>query len=113
MMVSFYVDDPASLSCSLMANFRQASILTLGVFHPRLVFGRRNRFKVATTTRSSTQNAKKKNSRNKLLGGGFKDLLCSSRSFGEMIQFHLPIFFKTTNGRLSCKGHVFFATKGW
>lgn len=56
---------------------------------------------------------KKKNSRNKLLGGGFKDLLCSSRSFGEMIQFHLPIFFKTTNGRLSCKGHVFFATKGW
>lgn len=48
----------------------------------------------------------KKNSRNTLLGGGFKDLSCSSRSFGEMIQFHLPIFFKTTNGRLSCKGHV-------
>ena len=55
---------------------------------------------------------KKKNSRNKLLGRGFKDLLCSSRSLGKWSNFTCPYFSKPPTS-LSCKGHVFFATKGW
>ena len=89
-MVSFYLNDPASLPCSLTTNFPQASILTLGGWFLVVEIASN----LQTKTRSSTQNAKKKIVATHLLGGGFKDLLCSSGSFGEMIQFHLPIFFR-------------------